>query len=333
MAMFPTQGFPIVGAVVRIMAGCIGTVLAMEQIFSHPLGRGSGTFLTFGHFFFIAAEACFCLVVRTPDYGLHLRPRRVPLRPLLWLVLLFWGTNVTNNMVFSYRISVPLHTVFRSLQLLVNMLLGFAVGGKSYTGGQFLAILLIATGVFLATMASAPTPKNHTDTEADLLEWLTGLALLGLSMILAGINNLAQEHALRGAQSPPSSPNGSAPLPEWREVMLYTHLLGLPVFVLFAPELLGSLRAFLSHPPLLALWVVNMVTQRICISGVLSLTQLTDGLTMTVVLTLRKALSVCFSVVLFGNVFTATHWMAAALTFGGGLLYARASSFAKPKTE
>ena len=58
-----------------------------------------------------------------PKRGLTLRPRRIPLNRILCLVALFWGSNVTNNLAFAYNISIPLHTMFRSLSLASSMLL------------------------------------------------------------------------------------------------------------------------------------------------------------------------------------------------------------------
>eukprot|EP00667_Euglena_gracilis_P031172 EG_transcript_44624 len=108
-----------------VLVGCLINVVVMEWIFRRPAGHDSGKLLTFGHFCFIGAEGAASLVTRRAGGGLGLRPRSVPLPHVLLLTGLFWATNLSNNVVFSYDISVPLHTVFRSLQLVSSMALGF----------------------------------------------------------------------------------------------------------------------------------------------------------------------------------------------------------------
>ena len=46
-----------------------------------------------------------------------------------------------------------------------------------------------------------------------------------------------------------------------------------------------------------------------------------SSLTLQVVLTLRKLVSLLLSVVLFANTFTGLHWVGAAFLFGGTFLY------------
>lgn len=142
------RGNPTFGAALAcIMGGCLVNVVVMEQILNRPGARHTGHLLTFGHFLFIALEGCTALFAVIPGKGVALRPRRLPLQHILLLVALHWATNVSNNVVFSYRISVPLHTVFRSLQLLTSMVLGFSFVKKRYSVRQVLAVLLVAQDI------------------------------------------------------------------------------------------------------------------------------------------------------------------------------------------
>jgi len=78
----------------------------------------------------------------------------------------------------------------------------------------------------------------------------------------------------------------------------------------------------LGATPVLVLFVaLNVATQFVCIVGVYELLAVCDPLTVNVLLTVRKAASVVFSVVIFGNTFTAFHVAGAALVFGASLAF------------
>jgi hypothetical protein len=66
---------------------------------------------------------------------------------------------------------------------------------------------------------------------------------------------------------------------------------------------------------------VNIASQLLCIVGVYRLQSQSDPLTVNVVLTVRKFVSLMLSIVAFGNTFTAFHWVGAVCVFGGAVLY------------
>lgn len=59
----------------------------------------------------------------------------------------------------------------------------------------------------------------------------------------------------------------------------------------------------------------------VCISSVFSLTSHVTSLHVTLVLTLRKFVSLIFSIIYFGNAFTILHWLGTILVFGGTLIF------------
>ena len=59
----------------------------------------------------------------------------------------------------------------------------------------------------------------------------------------------------------------------------------------------------------------------VCISSVFVLTTECTSLTVTLVLTLRKFVSLLLSIVYFGNAFTLTHWTGTGLVFTGTMLF------------
>lgn len=74
--------------------------------------------------------------------------------------------------------------------------------------------------------------------------------------------------------------------------------------------------------PILWIYLIgNVVTQFMCISSVYILTTEVSSLTLTLVLTLRKFLSLIFSIVYFENPFTFGHWVGTILVFVGTLIF------------
>lgn len=65
-----------------------------------------------------------------------------------------------------------------------------------------------------------------------------------------------------------------------------------------------------------------MVCRYTCISGVFILTTECPSLVVTLIITLRKFLSLLFSILYFQNPFTIQHWIGTALVFTGTALFA-----------
>lgn len=74
--------------------------------------------------------------------------------------------------------------------------------------------------------------------------------------------------------------------------------------------------------PILWMYLIgNIITQYMCISSVYVLTTEVSSLTLTLVLTLRKFLSLIFSIIYFQNPFTVGHWIGTVLVFVGTLIF------------
>lgn len=69
-------------------------------------------------------------------------------------------------------------------------------------------------------------------------------------------------------------------------------------------------------------WTIgNVITQYICISSVYVLTTECSSLVVTLVVTLRKFVSLLFSIVYFNNPFTIYHWTGTILVFIGTIIF------------
>ncbi|PGH08019.1 solute carrier family 35 (UDP-xylose/UDP-N-acetylglucosamine transporter), member B4 [Blastomyces parvus] len=98
-------------------------------------------------------------------------------------------------------------------------------------------------------------------------------------------------------------------------------------------------RFFLQTPIKVVYLILNGLTQYVCIRGVHLLSAKSSSLTVTVVLNIRKLVSLILSVYVFGNVLVAGVLVGAVLVFAGGGLYGyegarlRREANAKRKTQ
>ena len=86
-------------------------------------------------------------------------------------------------------------------------------------------------------------------------------------------------------------------------------------------------------PSMLLYLLGNIITQYLCISAVFVLTTECASLTVTLVVTLRKFLSLLFSIWYFNNPFTTLHWLGTVLVFGGTLVFSDVPKLLREKRE
>lgn len=136
--------------------------------------------------------------------------------------------------------------------------------------------------------------------------------------------------------------------PHWKENLFYSHLLALPLFIPFLPamhrqflklaasaplglpayeqldnlppELRGGLDK-IHIPSQLAYLVTNVLTQYACIRGVNLLASAASALTVTIVLNVRKLVSLLLSIWLFGNRLSPGTLIGAFIVFSAGGMY------------
>jgi UDP-xylose/UDP-N-acetylglucosamine transporter B4 len=135
--------------------------------------------------------------------------------------------------------------------------------------------------------------------------------------------------------------------------MFYMHFLALPMFVFVRHDLSSQARAVLSSqastttlyfplaaaqitfPSVLLALLANALTQLFCVAGVNRLTTRVPALTVTLVLVVRKAVSLVLSVVLFdgSDVTWGMLWSGAFLVFAGTVGYTFSGRASKDKRE
>ena len=263
----------------------------------------------------------------------------MPLRRWLINIVLFFSINVLNNHAFSYDISVPVHIILRSGGSITTMIAG-TLWGKKYSRIQIVAVLLLTLGVVVAAWSDAQTKGTTAEDSAQgqgLPSFSTGLAILFVAQALSAIMGLYTEETYKIYG------------PQWQENLFYSHLLSLPLFVPFVPSMIRQFARLAASAPLslplgrllgsdtvaqdvqkgldqirlpsqLVFLALNVLTQYACIRGVNLLAAASTALTVTIVLNIRKLVSLLFSIWLFGNrLATGTLVGAMVVFFAGGL--------------
>lgn len=319
-----------------IFGGCCSNVFALEAIIK--VESASGTLLTFVQFLFVAVTGYISQfdATRPPFF---LTPNRVPIRRWLINIVLFFSINVLNNHAFSYDISVPVHIILRSGGSITTMIAG-SLWGKRYSRIQVVAVLLLTMGVITAAWSDAQSKGNTSKGSQAAPSFSTGLAILFIAQVLSAIMGLYTEETYKKYGG------------HWKENLFYSHMLSLPLFLPFIPSLTRQFMRLANSPPLtlpmmsseelaipnlpdavrdglkqiyipsqLVYLVLNVLTQYACIRGVNLLAAVSSALTVTIVLNIRKLVSLLLSIWLFGNRLAAGTLIGAVVVFSAGALY------------
>ncbi|XP_017461091.1 PREDICTED: UDP-xylose and UDP-N-acetylglucosamine transporter [Rhagoletis zephyria] len=314
-------------AVILVFVGCCSNVVFLEYLVKED--PGSGNLITFSQFLFIAIEGLVHIVVTG-----NLKPK-IPLRNYTLLVVMFFITSVANNFAFDFNIPMPLHMIFRAGSLIANMIMGILILKKRYIFSKYLSVFMITAGIILCTIISGSSVKSatvSTPTEnsnavhSDFFIWTLGIALLSIALFISAYMGICQETLYKRFGKHP------------QEALLYTHLIPLPGFFFIYKNIwehfsiavasepmtlpVASLIGLkVQIPQMLFYLICNVITQYLCISSVYVLTTECASLTVTLVVTLRKFVSLLFSIVYFKNPFTTYHWIGTGLVFVGTIIF------------
>uniref|UniRef100_A0A4W4EBC2 Solute carrier family 35 member B4 n=1 Tax=Electrophorus electricus TaxID=8005 RepID=A0A4W4EBC2_ELEEL len=286
-------------AVTLVFVGCCSNVVFLELLVrDFP---GCGNIVTFAQFAFIAFEGFIFEV----NFG-RKKPA-IPLSNYVIMVTMFFTVSVINNCALNFNIAMPLHMIFRSGSLIANMILGIIILKKRYSVSKYLSIVLVSVGIFICTVMSA--------------KQVVSITMLTFALLMSARMGIFQETLYKkyGKHS--------------KEALFYNHCLPLPGFVLLSTSIYNHAVLFSQSSPVEipiigqsvpVMWLyllMNVITQYVCIRGVFILTTECTSLTVTLVVTLRKFLSLIISILYFRNPFTAWHWVGTAVVFLGTLLY------------
>lgn len=306
-----------------VIVTCCLNVVVLEYLIK--LDYTIANTMTFCQFTFL------CLVLYVTYGKMGTKIPEVPVKEHAKMIVFFFLTNVINNYAFHFQIDLPLHMIFRSGSLIANMLLGILILKKSYPLSKYLSIIMVTMGISLATMASAEM-VGHTSqtfnqstsgsqTNPDYYTWSFGIVLLTFALVLSACLGVVQEQF--------SAKFGKHP----DEATYFSHLIPLPGFLFLGPEIVKKfinisqstnvidIFGLFSIPKMFFLLFLNSLTFFACIRCVFKLTSEAPSLTVTLVVSIRKFLSLLFSIFYFQNTFSSQHWFATLLVFTGTFLF------------
>ncbi|XP_017198174.1 nucleotide sugar transporter SLC35B4 isoform X2 [Oryctolagus cuniculus] len=196
-----------------------------------------------------------------------------------------------------------------------------------YSIFKYTSIALVSVGIFICTFMSAKQVTSHQSSVSEndgfqaFAWWLLGIGALTFALLMSARMGIFQETLYKqfGKHS--------------KEALFYNHALPLPGFIFLASDIYDHAVLFnksesyqipvvgVTMPIMWFYLLMNVITQYVCIRGVFILTTECASLTVTLVVTLRKFVSLIFSILYFQNPFTAWHWLGTSLVFIGTLLY------------
>lgn len=316
-------------ALVLIFGGCCSNVYALESI-THRVPK-CGMLITFAQFLGVTIGG-FLQFSLSHTGRQAIWEHKVPLPEYMKIVAFHFSVAVLNNMALAYKISVPVHIMLRSGGSMVTLLLAWVFFGRKYTPRQVAAVALLTCGVIIST-TSGDSASSHTDAPAAYGGFALGVSSMILAQLMASAMGLYLERTFRKYG------------PSWRETLFFTHILALPFFIPFATKIWSELRVLLDseplftnpeilkysvlpfNPPILIVYLfLNVFTQLLCVSGVNQLASSSTALSVSIVLNLRKFISLALSFCVFGHRIDTGIVVGATFVFIGAGWYSQEST-------
>ncbi|KAF9779173.1 UAA transporter [Thelephora terrestris] len=309
-----------------IFGGCCSNVWTYEQILRQSPKIGSA--LTFSQMLFITLQSLPSFVEwRKSRWGIifpALKQRQAPISHWAAQVSLLTTGSLLNNWVYAFHVPLTVQIVFRSAGVVIAMILGRYLLHRRYTSRQILAVLLVSIGVSIASISTASSNTSMTDLSRT---YVYGILMLIASLFATAILGILQERTYRTYG------------PCWREGVFYTHLLSLPIFLFLREDVIQGFESLSNNSkesPISLPYIfmaLNLLTQVVCVSGVNKLTSATSSVSTSVVLTVRKAISLCLSIWYFGSDWNYSLVFGAGMVFVGSLTYSTAGRSVVNKKE
>ncbi|KAI8904321.1 UDP-xylose and UDP-N-acetylglucosamine transporter [Gorgonomyces haynaldii] len=282
-----------------IFFGCCSNVYTLELLVKNE--PGSGHLVTFAQFLMVSIEGL------RHHLGYNGFQHKIPLHNWFGIVVLFVITSVLNNYALGLNIAMPFHIIFRSGSLVMSMVIGFLFFKQRFSLRKIASVLIVTVGIILSSL------QKHD------MHYTEGVFVLVVALVLSCFLGQFQQKVYQKYGS------------HWREGLFYTHAMALPFFYFLKSDLQRQWTQYSQSQPIAVFGyqipimyvylLLNAFTQYVCISGVQKLASVSTSVTLNLVLTLRKFVSLLLSVYLFQNPFSATNWTGAVLVLIGTLLY------------
>lgn len=311
------------------------SIIAMEYVLKGDSQAGNLLSLT---------EISFVLLQSIPGRIQNFRPKPfvAPWISHVQFTLLWSSMSIIANLAFAYKISVTIFTMVRSSNLIATVALGRLFFGCRYSWIQLLCVFSVSVGIFLASMGEAKTISSPSagcsgcsdaqPVSSDAVDdgslgvWATGIAMLAFAQFVQGLLGHTQAGFYKKYKD-------VAPRSDLSDEYLFaSQVVALVPLLLLREDITNAaVAAFASEPmpfapvPSRIAWLtLNCFANMICLKGVFRTSSIVSPLTLTIILSVRKFLSVIISIVWFSNPWTVWHSVAIVLIFGGAFSYSQA---------
>jgi solute carrier family 35 (UDP-xylose/UDP-N-acetylglucosamine transporter), member B4 len=296
--------FDAASAIYVLFGSCTLNSISMESIIREEPRCGMA--MTFWQFVSI------CIGTGIILYGEgRLWYRRIPLRIHLVTGLIFFMSSTLNNAVFAFGVSVPLHMLVRSSSMMTTVVVNYIFRGTVCSRRRLVSVAIIMVGMLCCIDWRTESGKGIFSGP------LLGNILLICTLFLSSILGVLQEES--------ASKYGTY---NALESMFYMHMIAMPMFfIVFKLPAFSSdalLPERLRTMKMLPIFAFNTLAHFFCtFSGFKIFNSKQGALTGTLLITLRKGISLILSALLFGTHFEVKHWVGAIALLGGTINYFR----------
>lgn len=306
------------------ISGCCANVYTFEKILQ--LDSKITTLVTFSQYLFIFLSFSVYLrltgfwKIRKSQHVFSLEVDKINLE--FWIPMVLQNISAyIGNLVFQYNLSMPTHIIFRSSNTAITIFLGWTFWNKRYSFEKIIGSTLIAIGtiiftIFLNSLQTKDTVSNN-GIENNVSNTLLGIFLLILATVINSITSLYKETIYQDEEKGLN----------WKEVIYYNYLYGLVFYIPFLSTIYREFQdlqmiSIISNKNIVeTIFLMNWITQLLCIIGVNILVFRISALSLTIVLLVRRFLSLILSVYIFGNSISGICWIGVLLVFFGAFIY------------
>lgn len=251
----------------------------LELIFSGPEVKPVSLFITLVQFLITTILSYLESLIRNPI------KRKVPIKTYAILAALTLGTMSLSNLALSY-LNYPTQLIFKSCKLIPVMIGSIIILGKRYGFLDYVAAVIMCIGLTMFTLADSKTSPNFD---------AIGVIVISLALLCDAIIGNVQEKAMKQYQA---SNN---------EVVFYSYAIACVYLVVITGStgIMGAGYAYCSEMPykLYTNIFLLSVSGYMGLQAVLTLVRICGATVAVTVTTMRKAISIIISFLLFSKPF------------------------------
>ncbi|TKR64026.1 hypothetical protein L596_024623 [Steinernema carpocapsae] len=287
----PWQQFVVLSSAVFVLY--VGYGYCQELIFKLDGMKPFGAYLTLIQFWI------YSILAYVERQFSHESGRRIPMKTYVQLAFYTVGTMVLSNASVGY-LNYPTQVIFKCCKLVPVMIGGMLIQGKRYGLLDFAAVLLMTLGLTIFSYGDMKAAPNY--------DWRGYIMISGALVADAIIGNV-QEKAMKGHKA------GN------NEMVLYSYSLG-SLYVLagtiISGEFWNAFWFFLEHPlQTYGYACIFSLLGYLGVNVVLTLVRTTGALTAVTVTTLRKAVTIALSFILFSKPFVVSYAIGGTIVLFG----------------